>query len=90
MHMCIWQASLGTKGRLPQVVPLWRAEYFELKTVKAQKNLQGTLTSLPVPQQLHKKWGGGGAPGGELTPWTAALECELGGWAGKRVPESGS
>lgn len=60
--------GIGTKGRLPQEVPLWHADYMGLKSIKAQ-NTQEDTWSLPSTPQLHKKdLDGGAAPEGALPP----------------------
>lgn len=53
-----WVVSVvGSKGRLPQDVPLKQADCFELKTMKTQKTQEGTLTPISPesfsPGQVH-------------------------------------
>ena len=35
---------VGAKGKAPQDKPLWHANYFKLKTIKAQKTPEESLT----------------------------------------------
>ena len=40
--------SDGVQGRPPQDAPLWYADYFELKTIKAQKTQEEHLIFLQI------------------------------------------
>ena len=35
----------GVQGRLPQNMPLWHVDYFELKTIKVQQTQEELFTS---------------------------------------------
>ena len=54
----------GTEGRPPRNVPLWRVDYFEPKTIKAQ----GTRKAVDLPLHCPGEFKQGSVPGRQLFP----------------------
>lgn len=54
----------GAEGRPPRNVPLWRVDYFEPKTIKAQ----GTRKAIDLPLHCPGEFKQGSIPGRQLFP----------------------
>ena len=77
------QGSDGVQGRLPQNMPLWHVDYFELKTNKSQQTQEELFTSpwAALKKKKKKKKANldmGPAQGWEMLPektFLQALAC---------------